>query len=483
MKPHLRLFRNPTFTLALLACAAGCPVTLFGQANREALTAKISRLHQTPNWQFISEDWIRSIHTRATQLQGPHFTLVGAVSDAKHQAVADAFVVLRFRSNLSSFSRRRFVDGLWLDDSQDVFAVTWTDESGVFRFQNQPTPWSEPSRQVDWEICIFAPGKALTVRRFPTIDARNRIERIEIEEGQQISGTILDAEGMPCPGIPINVVEIINPCRKDGRYADIEHSFLYSEMQSQVVSDNDGGFIVAGLPANRIVTLTTNLDSRDHLPFNTKVLTSNHMELAGFPPQNHPRADFVYPFVESGFVLRSKKRFVEFEKETDQPIPRTRPAMSELRKITVRVVDAKSRTPIQGVGVTWKSGTIDNTEYLDLVSSDPPTNQHGVVEFFYPKSQDVTVAVMGRRFGYLTHYQRFTTSLQEFTPDIPQEQWLRRIERGTDNVSLTFELQPVRPTRILVLDGAENQLRLTLRFNPVQATTIKCQWSPRTPWE
>ena len=140
--------------------------------------------------------------------------------------------------------------------------------------------------------------------------------------------------------------------------------------------------------------------------------------------------------------------------------------MSELRKITVQVVDSKSRAPIQGVGVTWKSGTIDNTEYLALVSSDPPTNQQGVVEFFYPKSQDVTVAVMGRRFGYLTHYQRFTTSLGEFTPDIPQEQWLRRIERGADNVTLTFELQPVPRTRILVLDGAGKPIMADIKIQP-----------------
>ncbi len=466
MKPHLRLFRNHAITFTLLACVADCPVTLFGQANPEALTAKISRLHETPNWQFITDEWIKSIHTRTAQLQGPALTLVGAVTDAKQQAVADAFVVLRLKSNTGSFSSQRFVDGEWTSNSQDVFAVAWTDESGVFRFQNQSTPWSEPSLQMDWEICVFAPGKALAVQSFPTFDTRNRIERIEIAEGQQISGTILDTEGLPCPGVPIDVMEIIDPFEKDRSYAHIEHSFLFSEMQSRVVTDNDGRFRVSGLPANRIVTLSTNFSSQDHLRFTTKVLTSEHMEFAGFPPQDHPRAKLVFPFVESGFVMRSEKRFAEFKKEMDRPIRRTRATMSELRRITVRVVDAKSGAPIQGVGVTWNPGAITNPESVSIKPADSPTNQHGIVEFFYLKSQDVTVAVMGRRFGYLTHYRRSTTSLDEFTPDISQEQWLRRIERGTEDVTLTFELQPVTPTRILVLDSAGKPIAADVKIQP-----------------
>lgn len=454
----------------LLGFLALSPLVVCGQTDQAAGWKRIERLHQTPNWQFITEPWIESVRQRSEQLQGPKMTLQGVVKDSQQQAVADACVVLRVASNNSYVPERRYVDGARITQPQDVFAVGWTNETGSFKFRNQATPWTEPTRPLRWEICIFAAGKSLEVRHFQAFDDRSRAEEFELVDEQQISGTVLDADGEPCPGVPIRVFEIVNPFREGGTYAQIEHSFLFSEMHSLVTTDANGRFHIGGLPSDRIVTCSpASFFKRNGLPRNFRVLTNANADATAFAPKEHPRASLVHPYYQSVFTIQSEKRLSEFERPKLPSIQRPPYSAEELRKITVRVVDATSRDPIQGVGVKWQDAGQSGHEGLRLNLADPSTNPAGVVEFLFPKKRDIAVAVLGRRFGYVTHFERFTTSLKEYTPDISPKDWGQVVARGDDDVELVFELQSIKPTRVMVVDSAGKPV--------VASVTIQPSWS------
>lgn len=46
-----------------------------------------------------------------------------------------------------------------------------------------------------------------------------------------------------------------------------------------------------------------------------------------------------------------------------------------------------------------------------------------------------------------------TTDTEEFTLDLPRDQWMTFVDEGTEPVELEFEVQPVPPTTIKVIDA------------------------------
>ena len=171
--------------LALLACLLFSSLSV---AQDPPLEKRIQALHRTPNWRFITPEFIERITERQSELKGAKVSIVGTLRNSDGENVADAFLVLRLVSNNSMVSHT--------PEPQDVFAVSWSDEKGIFRFQKQPTPWFEPSHQLPWQLLVFAPGSALEICNYQYFDTPPRILKIDLSPEQMIHGKTVDAEGV-----------------------------------------------------------------------------------------------------------------------------------------------------------------------------------------------------------------------------------------------------------------------------------------------
>ncbi|WP_350494726.1 M56 family metallopeptidase [Roseiconus lacunae] len=410
----------------------------------------LRQIHTTSGWRFIDADFIDRIEGRQAELQGDPITVRGLVIDEQQDAVPGAFVVLRLPSNSSIM--RLGADGR----TKEVFAVGWTDGDGRFAFEDQPTPWFESGSPLRWEICVFAPGYAIAARTYPYFDSQETQVTLRLNQEHEIHGTIKDADGNPIEQLELSLLEIVDPYQN----AAIEVSFLHSELNCVVRTDDRGNFRIGGLPSHRIVSIDPVGSTAAARVI--RVATSTDLATRRMIAEGRPRSSLVYPYYQPTFEIplqrntadRTAANSVALDGGTDQASART---------VTVHVVNAETGDGVQGVGVGWRAPRNGRIRISPGMAS---TNREGIAELRIPsKSTDIYIG--GRCYGFVTHYDRLTTNPDEYTPALEQSEWLQTIEQGNEDLEVSFELRPVAPLQIKVQneDGtpAEAEIRILRR--------------------
>ena len=352
-------------------------------------------------------------------------TVLGVVQDEQKQPVEGAFVLLRLVSASSLVHRSGEV-------AQDVFAVTWTGNKGQFKFQEQPSPWFEPTHPLDWELCVFSPGHAIEIRKYRYLDGQARNERIDLRPECVIEGTVRTPDGKPVSNVEFAHVETVNPYEN----ADLDYSLMGgSEMQCFLQPDTHGEIRIGGLPPQRIVAII----SRPRHSV-TRVATSADLDPKKMIAPGRPRSGLVYPYSHSPFEMI-------YAVGEDEPVRRKdfTSSVRPTRTATIRVVDAQTGAGVSEVAVGWD-------QPVDEIRIHPGiqvTDKDGKLSVEMPQDA-VDVFVGGRRFGYVTTYQRITTDTSEFTPTVERSNWVKTISPGKEAIDITFELQPVPPLQITV---------------------------------
>ncbi|QDT08512.1 hypothetical protein [Planctomycetes bacterium K23_9] len=454
--------------VAFSICASFSCLSLVAQEVAKQQHVNLETIHQNPGWRFITDEFIQDVRSRAEQLHGPRTTVLGVVERPDASPAAGAFVMLRVRSNSSFVSRFRLVNGVTTHAPSDVFAVGWTDHAGVFKFQQQPTPWIEPLRPLDWEIVILADGCAVEVRKFPVLDGRARIERFQLQRSYGVKGKLIDANDQPVPNVTFSLMEFVNPYRNANGFADIEWSLLFSEISFNATTDKEGAFDFSGLPKDRVISFVMSPSVSIGLPHTVRVMTSTDMDTTAFIPKNHPRVKLVRPCLDQEFMLRASKTHEEISSAVEKTVDlvaKPKPSLPT-RSVIVKVVDAKTGAAIQGVAVKTHSGSVARRNRLRLELGDPATDANGKVVLNLSPEKDYTIAATGRCFGYVTHFDRLTTSTTEYTTDLPANQWIRHLKKGRDDAEVTFEMASVAKSKIQVRDAQGNPVQATLVISP-----------------
>lgn len=428
----------------LLACLLFSSLSIAQEAD---LDSRFQALHRTPNWRFITPEFIDRITQRQAKLEGTKITVDGTLRDSDGESIADAFILLRLVTNNSLFSYTR--------PPEDVFAVGWSDSDGIFRFHQQPTPWFEPAYQIDWQLLVFAPGKALEIRDFLYFDTKPRTVEIDLSPEQVIRGKTVDAEGVAVEGVTVAQYEIVEPYK-----GEILCSFLWSECLCSVESDSDGNFAIGGLPADRTVSVSPLAFARGGVnPFallgyqNTIVATSELDEASLYSRKRAGVWRLIHPHASQQFEMRSDKTIADIHRmkaDLEKRIGARDPQRAApTRLVRVRVVDSATGEGVSEVGI----GVSSLTSKPDSLSSHPGmeiSDEDGNALIEIPRRNGRLIYAIGRKFGYVTHYRRMTTWTEEYTPEIEQDEWIREVPAGDENVDLTFKVTPVPPLKLTV---------------------------------
>lgn len=390
----------------------------------------IRRIRDTPNWRFIDAGFIERIENRQAELQGTHITVRGVVIDEERKSVPEAFVLLRLPSNSSIM--RREPDGR----VKDVFAVGWTDESGGFAFENQPTPWFEAGHPLDWEICVFAPGFAVGTQKFQCFSDQVPGITVELSREYVVRGTVKDADGTPIEQLELAHLEIVNPYEG----ADIEFSLLNSEIRCVVRTDAQGKFEIGGLPRERIVSVEPIGIGAASAGNVLRIATSSDLESDRMIGKDRPRSGLVYPYFEPKFESSLQRPLDDRTKASPQ-------APDNLtRTVTVHVVNADTGHGVSGVGVGWGRPNVDDVRISPGMNA---TDGNGVAVLSIPQKA-IDIFIGGRHYGFLTEYNRLTTNPDEYTPTLERTEWVRQVGPDDQELELTFEVRPVAPLKITV---------------------------------
>lgn len=396
------------------------------------LDEKIARMHKTANWRFVDKQFIETIEKRKSELQGIPVTVEGVIRNGRNQPVADAFVILRLVSNVSNLT-------LFNGKAKDVFAITWSDNAGEFKFTNHPTPWFEPTHPLGWELCIFAPGYAMETRPYRYVDSELRHEKIELQPEQVVEGTVKEPDGKPITNCGFALAEIVNPFDN----AEIDYSLLQSEMKFFVQPDGQGRFRIGGLPPDRIATLQERQGTRLVRPI--RIATSADLDPKKMISKDSPRSRLVYPYFSPNFEIVTYGIADNSVSSTNSQASKTAVTPQPTRTVTVRVVNAQDGAGVSGVAVNWQRAVKE----LRISPGMLVTDEKGIAKLEI--SQDaVDVFIGGRRFGFITPYNRITTDPNEYTPPVERSSWVQAIGAGQDDIAVTFELQPVPPLQIRV---------------------------------
>ena len=417
-------------------------------AQDPVLDKRFKALHLTPNWRFITPEFVERITERQSELRGTKVSIVGTLRNSDGRSIADAFVILRLVSNNSMVSH--------VPEPRDVFAVGWSDDKGIFRFQKQPTPWFEPSVSLPWQLLVFAPGSALEFRTYQFFDQHPHILKMDLSPERVIRGKTVDAEGVAVGGAAIAHYEIIEPYT-----SDIECSFLNSECLCSVHSDAEGNFVIGGLPADRTVSVSPLLEGSPlaWLGYQRKSVATSELDEAKVYPKDRSRSRLIHPYATSPFEMQSDKTRSEIvqlqarlaEKANAFAVQQVRPPNGTVRSrfARVRVVNAATGEGVSEVGIGISSAT-SSKEYLRSQPGMQATDEDGRALLKISRQSGSLIYAIGRRYGYITHYRRMTTSPDEYTPPIEQDEWLREVPAGDEDVDLIFEVTPVSPLKLTV---------------------------------
>lgn len=415
-------------------------VTLFANPLLAVAQERYAALHETPNWRFITPEFEERVAKRRDSMQGERINVVGTVRDEQGELIQNAFVTLRIISNTST-GLKKDVHG----NIQDVFATTWTDGKGVFSFTKQPSPWSEVATPTRWELAVFAPGKAMFVKRYLYLDSKNRIEKIQLQEGIVIQGRVLDAAGDPVANFPLVLGGICDPTSSE----IYEHMPFFGETAVWLRTNEKGKIRLGGFWPKTIVNVS--------FPQNAHVVglrkPSAYIRTSLLDQDTKIRGP-----LKDYFADATLRKFSIQLPEAELPAkiePLARRAPAKLRTINVRVVDSETGVGVPGVCVnSVRSSRIPPSFATGMIATN--AGGYAVLEVIEGAKQYVYVG--GRKYGYETTYRRITTSPKEFSIDLPDDEWIKEVPAGEDDASIEFQVRPVPTLKVTVLDKAGQPL-------------------------
>ncbi len=172
-----------------------------------------------------------------------------------------------------------------------------------------------------------------------------------------------------------------------------------------------------------------------------------------------PRSGLVYPYLDPACEIVAERTVNNPAGNvgSQQSIVKQLPT----RTVTVRVINAENGGNVSGVTVGWES----NVNEVTVKPGMHVTDKEGIAKLEIPR-RAVDVFVGGRRFGFVTPYNRITTNSEEYTPTVERDDWVRRISQGEQDLSVTFELQPVPPLQITVQQEDGTPVIAELRVVP-----------------
>ena len=410
------------------------------------LDERIAAIHETPNWRFVTREFIQRIEDRQKDLAGAVVNVFGTLQDENDNVIRNAFVVLRVNSASSLFR----VD--YSGKTGDVFATAWSDANGFFAFENQRTPWLEPAFPVQWQLLVFAPGKSVKYVDFLYFDPKPKSEILTLYEGASIQGKVVDVDGSPINQIGMAVYEIIDPYAN----ASFDISFLQSDCLTGVTPDENGIVTFGGFPRDRIVSVLPQPAIGNLWQyFDRRNVATSPLDESKLPRDGQPRSALIHPYEIIDFTIECKRSRQELLQEFPESKLRLNSVAPDrkARFANVTVVDAVTGEGVSGIGV----GTTHSEKALDRVSSEigmPTTDEDGKVRIELLKNYPSIVYTIGRKFGYVTRHTRRLSGFSEYIPPIRNEDWWTPIEAGDGDVEVLFECTPVPPLRLEVLDDA-----------------------------
>ena len=432
--------------------------TLSGQASEDTdLERKITGIRETANWRFLTKEFLLQIENRQQQLHGSPVTTIGRIADDKKNPVKNALVLLRLPSNLS-----------W-KAPYEVFAATWTDETGTFKFRDQKMPWFEPMHQCSWELMVFARGFAVEVKAFHYMAIPAQIERIYLQPECFIDGVVKSQTGKVPAGIRFAIAEVADPYV----YAKMDCSFLHSELAVPISPDENGKIRFGGLPAEKVVTV---LSSPNMVA--ARVSTSDELDEKRVIAKDRPRSSMIHPYSVKTFEFKIEEEKIPNPQKADQLSPPWHPPTNGPRWVDVHVVDAETGVGVDNIGVGFG---VDVNE-VRLYPGSTATDKNGNARLNLPAAA-VDVFIGGRRWGYETEFNQ-KHGLDQNVPNLDKSEWLQSLPAGRDNVELTFKIRPAKPVEILVTkeDGTPVTAELRIEhegayFLPYPTTGVdgKCE--------
>ncbi|TWU05831.1 hypothetical protein [Stieleria varia] len=437
----------------LLLCCLVCVITKVAIAENGYQSAWVDAIRQTPNWRFVDDDFLSRIRNRQSRYVGMPISVMGMVTTSENRAVANALVLLRIQSNSSMVNRNAGV-------AEDVFAVTWTDKNGVYKFQQQPTPWTEPMRNRQWEICVLSQGHAMGLQSYSSMDGRPYFQNFVLLPAKTIRGRVLDSNGTPPETAEVALTEISKGSERKPLPTEWQ-SLLFSEIQHFISVSPEGFFEFSGLPEHHMVTIGVRIPKFRETGFKRHYYLSTDSSepfLATIHRLN-PEVGIDHRESVLRFEIPGKAAVKDFQPEV---VLDRQQEQKKTRRAIIRINDRVTGKPISGVGVSFVFRRPDH-DYSLYKDPQAVSDPEGTVQLELPVSECAVVA-FGRRFGYLTHFEPLTTNPNEFTPDLAQDQWVRQVPAGEEAIELSFQFDPVPPLTIRLLDRKGSPVQATIQI-------------------
>lgn len=202
----------------------------------------------------------------------------GTVVDADGKPVAGAKVILReWTSSRARGMQPKDVEPLLRGkELPDILAETTTDAAGAFRFDKVDAPAfprqdprfeNEESKTVfPWDLVALAPGRGLAWVQL-TPRAQRTPLTLSLGPERPLLGRVVEPGGTPVRGAKVKVVSVDPTGRPIGNGLATENrlNLLWSSVPLGATTDADGRFTVAGLPADRVVTLVVTEPGHERL--------------------------------------------------------------------------------------------------------------------------------------------------------------------------------------------------------------------------
>jgi uncharacterized GH25 family protein len=175
----------------------------------------------------------------------PEITVSGKLVDPDGKPVSGARVVLR------EWAIARKSEEPFSQEANDILAETKSDVDGSFRFDGVVSrPFRGWRDSNPWDVVAFADGYGLGWEHLPAAETERELS-ITLHRAKSITGRLVDESGNPVPECKVEVANLAPPeSAWHASYNDDRCiSLWWSQISPTAVTDDDGRFDIAALPA------------------------------------------------------------------------------------------------------------------------------------------------------------------------------------------------------------------------------------------
>jgi protocatechuate 3,4-dioxygenase beta subunit len=197
---------------------------------------------------LFTNAWMVDSAVAADGEPAPTLSAYGQVVDPDGEPVEGVRVVLR------EWSNTRYNEDVFNRDVHDILAETTTDEHGSFRFEEVASrPFAQASyNNFPWDVVVLADGHAMAWVHLAQHQSTRPVT-IELAPEQSVEGQIVGPNEEPVADAKVRVWSIDPPGTDwSGNYNEPGRIDLsQSQISPTATTDSEGRFLLAGLPADR----------------------------------------------------------------------------------------------------------------------------------------------------------------------------------------------------------------------------------------